>query len=166
MWRREHTSKFPYGIYWRTLKNLKNQNFEKIGKKLLEISSFYTCVPKTTIIWGMIPEIRCEADEDFCHFGPFFALLPPPPPPLPLTTWKIKILKKWKKHLERSPWSYDVWFLRYKVRQTEAFVILGHFLPFDPTNNLKNQNFEKMKKKNKKTWRYYHFTLVYHKWWS
>ena len=88
------------------------------------------------------------------------------PTPLPLTTWKIKILKKWKKHLERSPWSYDVWFLRYKVRQTEAFVILGHFLPFDPTNNLKNQNFEKMKKKNKKTWRYYHFTLVYHKWWS
>ena len=51
--------------------------------------------------------------------------------------------------MERSPWSYDVWFLRYKVRQTEAFVILGHFLPFDLTNNLKNQNFEKMKKKTK-----------------
>ena len=26
------------------------------------------------------------------------------------------------------------------------FVILGHFLPFYPTNNPKNQNFEKMKK--------------------
>ena len=33
-----------------------------------------------------------------------------------------------------------------KARQTEFFVILGHFLPFDPPNNLKNQNFEKMKK--------------------
>ena len=41
---------------------------------------------------------------------------------------------------------YDVWFLRYKARRTEHFVILGHFLPFDPPNNPKNQNFEKMKK--------------------
>ena len=29
---------------------------------------------------------------------------------------------------------------------TEFFVILDHFLPFDPLNNPKNQNFEKMKK--------------------
>ena len=28
---------------------------------------------------------------------------------------------------------------------TELFVILGYFLPFYTTNNLKNQNFEKMK---------------------
>ena len=31
-------------------------------------------------------------DIIFCHFGPFFALLPPPR----LTTHKTKILKKWK----------------------------------------------------------------------
>ena len=42
--------------------------------------------------------------------------------------------------------SYDVWFLRHGVRQTEFFVILGHVLPFYPTNNPQNQNFEKMKK--------------------
>ena len=42
--------------------------------------------------------------------------------------------------------SYDVWFLRYGVRQTKLFVILDHFLPFHPTNNLENRNFEKMKK--------------------
>ena len=30
---------------------------------------------------------------------------------------------------------------------TDFFVILGHFLLFNPPNNLKNQNFEKMKKK-------------------
>ena len=41
---------------------------------------------------------------------------------------------------------YDVWLHRYKAQQTEVFVILGHFLPFDPPNNLKNQNFENMKK--------------------
>ena len=29
---------------------------------------------------------------------------------------------------------------------TEFFVILGHFLHFDPSNNPKNQNFEKLKK--------------------
>ena len=49
--------------------------------------------------------------------------------------------------------------MRYKAQQTDFFVILGHFLPFYPTNKLKNQNFEKMKKNS---WRYYHFTFVYH----
>ena len=41
-------------------------------------------------------------EQNFCHFRPFFALLPPPPPsaPPPLTTRKIKILKKWIKCLE------------------------------------------------------------------
>ena len=42
--------------------------------------------------------------------------------------------------------SYDGWFLRYKARRVEFFVILGHFSPFDPPNNSINQNFEKMKK--------------------
>ena len=35
-------------------------------------------------------------------------------------------------------------------------VIMGHFLPFYPTINLKNQNFEKMKKS---IWRYHHLDL-------
>ena len=35
---------------------------------------FYTCVPKITIIWCILPEMQC--DRDNCHFGPFFALLP------------------------------------------------------------------------------------------
>ena len=37
---------------------------------------------------------------------------------------------------------------------------MGHFLPFDPPNYTKDQNFEKLKKNAQ---RYYHFTLVYHK---
>ena len=57
---------------------------------------------------------------------------------------------------------YDVWFPRYGARGTEFFVILDPFLPFYPPNNLKNQNFEKMKKK-KNTRRYDHFTHVYPK---
>ena len=39
-----------------------------------------------------------------------------------------------------------VWFLRYGVQHTGFFVILDYFLPFYLPNNLKNQNFEKMKK--------------------
>ena len=42
--------------------------------------------------------------------------------------------------------SYDVQFLRHRLRQTEFFVILDHFLPFYPSNDPKNQNFVKMKK--------------------
>ena len=30
---------------------------------------------------------------------------------------------------------------------TEIFVTLGHFLPFDPPNNLKSQSFEKILKR-------------------
>ena len=37
-------------------KNQKNQAFGNT-KKMLEISSFYKFVLKTTIIWGMVPEI-------------------------------------------------------------------------------------------------------------
>ena len=49
----------------------------KKRKKWLEISSFYTCVLKTMIIRSTVPEIQSETDRIFCHFGPFFALLPP-----------------------------------------------------------------------------------------
>ena len=49
----------------------------KKWKKNLEILSFYTCVPKMTIIWYMVPEILSTMNRMFCHFGPFFALLPP-----------------------------------------------------------------------------------------
>ena len=57
----------------------------------------------------------------------------------PLTTQKIKTLKKWKKkgwkdyhftHVYYKWQLYYVWFLSYKVWQTEFFVILDCFLPF------------------------------------
>ena len=41
---------------------------------------------------------------------------------------------------------YDAWFLRYRARQVEFFVILDYSLHFYPLNNPENQNFEKMKK--------------------
>ena len=75
----------------------------------------------------------------------------------PLWTQKIRNFNKWKKHLKiwkyyhftnvYHKWqSFEVWFLKYKVQQTEFFVILDHFLPFHSHNNPKSQNFEKIKK--------------------
>ena len=42
---------------------------------------------------AMVPEILSATYRIFCHYGPFFALLPQKNP----TTQKIKILKKLKK---------------------------------------------------------------------
>ena len=56
--------------------------------------------------------------------------------------------------------NHDVWFLTYEAQQIEFFAILGHFLPFYPTNNPKNYNFEKIKRT---TQIYHHFTQVYQK---
>ena len=40
----------------------------------------------------------------------------------------------------------EIGILRYGVRQTEFFVIWGHFFPFYSTDDPENQNFEKMEK--------------------
>ena len=120
-------------------------------KNLLEISSFYTFVPKATIIWSMIPEIWINRDIIFFnlvvilgHFSPFTLL----------TAWKSKFQKIEKEntwrchhftHLYHKWQSYNVYFLRYGARQTDFFVILGIFAHL-PTNKPKNQNFYKNKK--------------------
>ena len=73
---------------------------------------------------------------------------------IPLTTQKIKILEKYKKtwryyhsthvyHLNDNHMIYCSWDMEH---DRQNFVILDHFLLFYPPNNLKNQNFEKMKK--------------------
>ena len=74
------------------LKNPQNQNFEK-WKDLLEISWFYTCVPKITIIWCTVPNMWDT--EFFVILGHFLSFT------TPLMIPKIKILKKkWKKCLD------------------------------------------------------------------
>ena len=68
----------------------------KKWKKRLEISSFHTSAPQITIISSIIPDIWSATGRIFCHFGLLFAPLPHWQPK------KIKILKKWNKHLEIS----------------------------------------------------------------
>ena len=67
-------------------KNPKNQNFETTKKIAGDIIILHNCTNR-----GTVPEIWSETDRIFCHFGPFFAFIPPPPP---LTTTKIKISKQ------------------------------------------------------------------------
>ena len=82
--------------------DLENQNLEKKWKKHLKALPFYKCLAQMTVIWYMVFLIWSATDKIFCHFGQFFALLSPPSP---LSTQKIKILKKWNNVLEIS-WFY------------------------------------------------------------
>ena len=98
----------------------------------------------------MVPEIWSAPDIIFCHFRPFFALLPLYGPK------KSKFSKKQKKYLKILSFSkdksqsYDIWFLRYGVQWTECFVILGHFCPFTPLTAQKIKILKKWIKMNEK----------------
>ena len=68
-------------------------------EKHLEISLFYTSVPKIMIICYIVLEIWCVTDVIVVfHFGLFFFFLPF----YPLPARKIKILKRWKNCLGLS----------------------------------------------------------------
>ena len=99
----------------------------------------------------------------YAYFRPFFAFLPHHWPQKLKFGRNVKSTRRYYPftHMHHKSRSYDVWFLRYKMQKTKVFVIMGHFLPFDPPNNQENENFGKIKKY---LWRYYHFTLVHHKW--
>ena len=119
--------------------NPENQNFEK-KKKILEILSF------THALWFL--RYGAQQTEFLSHFGPFYVLLPLPPP---LTTRRIKILKKWKKSLHHHftqvyhKWqSSAIWFLRYQLQERERESSI--FLTFYPANSLKNENIKIWKK--------------------
>ena len=75
-------------------------------------------------------------NKNFCHFGPFFALLPP-------LTQKIKILKNWKKLLEISSftqvyqksWSYMLYCsLDIPCNKFNYFPFWTIFCPFIPAS--------------------------------
>ena len=91
----------------------------------------------------------------------------------PRRTWRIKILKKWKKHMEIKAFYTcvpqmtiicifpEIWSARDRI----FFVMLDHCWLAPPPPRPKNPEF-KILKKWKNAWRYYHLTHVYHKWQS
>ena len=96
--------------------------------------------------------------------GHFFALLPHKTP-------KNQDFKKGKKLLEISFYTYVpeiilIWCMVSEIWSAKDRIFCHYglfFLPFCPSIDPENQNFEK---NEKNTWRYYHFTNVYHKWQS
>ena len=99
------------------------------------------------IIWCMVPAIPSAAEIIFCHFAPFFTLLPPNNP-------KNQNFEKLRKisgssiilymcTIKNNHVMYGSWDMEH---DTEFVVILDLFLTFYPRNNPKNQNFEKKKK--------------------
>ena len=56
---------FHFGLYFPLLppppNTPKKSKFKKNEKKHMEMSSFYTCVPKIIIRWCMVPEIWCTS---------------------------------------------------------------------------------------------------------
>ena len=163
------------------------------------MSSFYTCVPKITIIWCMPPEIWSATDTIFCQFGPgdiillhmctinedhmmygngswelrhsrqFLSFWANFSPLTLLTIQQIKILKKWKNYLEILsfytcvPQMTITWCMVLDISSMTdgLFCHFRKFLPFCPSNNSQNQNFEKLKKKYMEI---LSFKYVYHKW--
>ena len=76
MWRRWGTPQsFLLALINELWKTLKIRILKK-WKRLLEISSFCTYVPKTSIIWCTVPEIQSETDF-FVIFGHFLPIHPP-----------------------------------------------------------------------------------------
>ena len=119
--------------------------------KLLEISSFYKYVLKIMIIWCKILEIQSEnrvrQTEFFVILGHFLSFYPSNDP-------EIQNFEKMKKALGDiillhvctiidNHMMYGSWDTEHN---RQIFVILGHFLVFYPTTNLKNQILEKNKK--------------------
>ena len=123
---------------------------QKMKKKCLEISSFYTSAPKIMIIYFTVPEIWCMMVVIVTfHFGLCFALLSP------LTAQKMNISKKWKQHLDISSFNTSavpkimiICFTVPEMWRVTDVIVSFHFLLFfaKMKNNLKNENFTKMNK--------------------
>ena len=110
------------------LKNPRNQNFEKILKKMLQISSFYKC----TTNHNQMRYFSWDTEWDRHNF-------------LSLCTFGKNVQKTWRYCFTQvyHKWrSYGICFLRYKAQQS-FFCHLGPFFALYPPNNPKNQNFEK-----------------------
>ena len=109
--------------------------------------------------------LRYRVRQFFCHFGPYFALLP------------LKQPEKWKFHKnEKRTWRYC---LLHKCTKNHDhmlccswdmacdtcnfyFSFWATFCPFMPPYQPKKSKLQKMKKT---FWRYHHFTDVYQKLW-
>ena len=103
----------------------------------------------TTNEWYMIPEIWSLTEIIFCHFGPFFALLPPKQSKKS-NFWKyektLRDIILCRCAITDNHMVYDSCDMKKGRQNSLSFVSFLCFLPFYPTNNPKNQNFKNTKK--------------------
>ena len=116
----------------------------KISKKWRKIPGDITTLYMRTInkiIWCMVPKIWSVTEITFLSFWIIFCSF------TPLTTWKIKIFKKWKNYLEISSFYKsvpDMMVICYTVPETWCMtdvVLIFQFRLFFALltpNNLKN----------------------------
>ena len=113
-------SLFALSLPWKPEKSKVWKNGEKKCWRYHHLTRVYQKSKSYDIcFWDM------QSDRNFCHFGSFFALLS-------LKVTVLKILENvWRyypfTHLYHKWRSYDVWFLKKKVQQTEFWVIWGYF---------------------------------------
>ena len=92
----------------------------------------------------MVLEIWSMTNKIFCYFRQFFAILPP------LTTWKIKILKNWKKtpgdiiilhmcSISKNHVMFDSWDMEHEKQNFLSFWAISALLPPPPPKTPKNQ---------------------------
>ena len=134
-------------LRWCTLKPKKEQNNfhffpHKMTRQSLKLGKFMTDQVANTFgyLWLIKWQIRLAMSNDQALFRPL-----PPPPNDPknqnfeekkrkmsgdIILLYIHVYHKWR--------SYDIWFLKYKEQQTEIYIILDCFLPFNLPNNPKN----------------------------
>ena len=101
------------------------------------------------ITWCMVPEIWSATYKLFCHFGSFFS--------------KSKFWKNTWIYYHFTNYDnmiYGSWDMEC---DRQNFLFISGFFALLLPNDLKNQSFEKMKKK---AWRYLHLRQVYQKLWS
>ena len=153
-----HTEIGSYGSFFGLLplplllktKKKKKQNFEM--KKLLQASSFHTHLHMCTKNHNHMRYSSWDTDWDriFCHFGPYFTLLPHYWPQ------KLKFGNSVKKHCRHYPFtpvhhewrSCDVWFLRYKGTTDRFWWFWATFCSFTLLTIRKTKILKKFKKRH------------------
>ena len=137
-----------------------NQNFGKINNTPVDISILQICTRNHShMVYGSW-DMKCNRQNLLSFWTSFYSFTP-------LTTWKIKILKNWKKFLEILsfntcvPYMTIIWCIVPEIWSVtdRIFCHSRPFFAFLPPQQSKKSKFWQNKKK---FWRY-HFAHVYHK---
>ena len=116
--------------------NPENRYLKKMRKMPGDIVILHLCTANDNhMMWGSSNRYGARQTEFFVILDHF---CPPPIPHPPLTTRKIKILKKWKKHFEILPFYASVpkiMIICFTVREiwsVKNVIVVFHFFAFLP----------------------------------